>query len=105
MSNYISIHTTIPLHTDFMPVINQLLSDKLAACIQVSAPISSSYIWKNSIETTAEHQLIIKTTKKNYQTVRDTIINCHPYDIPQLYSTEWVDVLPEYKEWVDGQLT
>ena len=59
-----------------------LVDQKLAACVNIHAPMQSIYEWEGNIENETEVPLIVKTTAAQSDAARDAIIACHPYDEP-----------------------
>ena len=77
-----------------------LVTRKIAACANIF-PISSIYRWKGNL--TEEQVLLIKTTKKNTDKVRDEIKKLHSYDVPCIASFE-VDCNSDYETWVKSEV-
>lgn len=57
---------------------------RLAACVQISAPITSVYRWQNAIESTEEWQLSFKTTAARYAELEAHLQEAHDYDTPEI---------------------
>jgi periplasmic divalent cation tolerance protein len=55
--------TTLGESTDAVAFARVLVSDRLAACVNVLPAMTSLYWWKGSIEEDREQQLVIKTTR------------------------------------------
>ena len=81
-------------------IANQLVSQGLAACVQVGGPVESTYLWEGKIEVGSEWQCVIKTSKQRYQEVEKLILDQHNYDNPQLIGVEVVRIAPKYKQWL-----
>jgi periplasmic divalent cation tolerance protein len=47
-------------------IARQLLTEQLAACVNILPGISSVYRWQGQIETAQEHLLLIKTHARHY---------------------------------------
>ncbi len=61
-----------------------LVEARLAACVQISAAITSIYCWKGCMESAEEHCLSIKTTPDTLDDAIAWLERNHPYDVPEL---------------------
>ena len=82
----------------------KLLENRIAACVQTEGPISSSYWWKNKIETSEEWRCIIKTTAKKYDEVERTIRSLHPYEEPEIIGQPITAGSVTYLKWIEDSL-
>ena len=81
-------------------IINKLLSDKLAACIQ-SFSIKSSYTWKGSVCHDSETLLFIKTKAQFYKKVEKAILDMHDYETPEVIAVPVLFGSNGYLKWMD----
>ena len=65
---YSIVITTCANNEDAKPIIDALLSERLAACIQV-IPIRSHYTWKGAVAQENEVQLLIKAKSSLYDNI------------------------------------
>ena len=77
-----------------------LVTRRLAACVQIGGPIESCYRWKGQIETAREVPLIIKTTSARYSEVEAAIRAKHSYETPEIVAVPTVSGFEEYLRWV-----
>ena len=100
MSQCIIIQTTIPHEFNASPLIEHLLTNHLAGCIQVSDPITSHYRWEGALETSKERHVFIKTVSTLQTAIYDAIHDQHPYDTPEILTLfpDYVD--PNYRAWL-----
>ncbi|MEF3169447.1 MAG: divalent-cation tolerance protein CutA [Deltaproteobacteria bacterium] len=77
-----------------------LVERRLAACVQVSGPITSTYRWKGKVETAEEWRCSIKTLARNYQAVEEAIRELHSYELPEIQAFPVMHVLPAFAEWI-----
>ncbi|MFG2597338.1 divalent-cation tolerance protein CutA [Streptomyces sp. NPDC048462] len=76
---------------------------RLAACVQISAPVISVYRWENAIETTEEWQLLLKTTAERYDELEAHLQEAHDYDTPEIIAIPVVRGSAGYLGWVSAQ--
>lgn len=60
-----------------------LIEERLAACVNVLAPMTSFYRWKETIERETEWQLVIKTTEDRLPALEQRVHELHPYELPE----------------------
>ena len=77
-----------------------LISEQLAACVNILAPCTSVYQWQGKLEKASELPMMIKTTRNLYETLERTILKHHPYELPEIICVTIDDGLPAYLEWV-----
>lgn len=98
---YSIIITTVDRLDVAEKIIEELLSSKLAACIQ-TFNIHSSYIWKNAICKDDEIIIQIKTKTDLFNDVKSKIISLHPYETPEIIQVPVINGNQEYLNWIDG---
>ena len=62
MSRIVLVLTTVPSDALGEELATALVSERLAACVNIGAAMTSIYRWKGSVERETERQLVIKTT-------------------------------------------
>ncbi len=77
-----------------------LLQKKLVACVQVSGPIRSRYVWNGVQEESTEWLCHIKTLAANYAVVEAAIREVHTYDEPEIIAVSVTQASKGYAEWV-----
>ena len=93
------IISTYPNKKSIEKIANELVKNKLAACVNI-LKISSVYSWKGKVENTSEYLAIFKTTKKNTKILKDKIKKTHPYDVPEIVEIDPVSINKPYLEWL-----
>ncbi|MER8086022.1 divalent-cation tolerance protein CutA [Streptomyces sp. NPDC058316] len=78
---------------------------RLAACVQISAPVTSVYRWQNAIETTEEWQLLLKTTAERYDELEAHLLAAHDYGTPEVVAVPVVRGSARYLDWVSSETT
>lgn len=104
MSDYIQILTTAGTRDDAETIGRTLINERLAACVQLSGPILSTYRWQGSIETSQEWQCLIKTRRELFDLVEATIRRLHPYEVPEIIAVPIVAAHRGYLEWIDAEV-
>jgi periplasmic divalent cation tolerance protein len=102
MTDLILVLTTMPDDDRAEAVARTLVEERLAACVNVHAPMVSTYRWKGQVERDAERQLVIKTTGDRLSDVEARLRALHPYELPELVVIAASGSDP-YAAWVAGQ--
>lgn len=80
-----------------------LIENKLAACVNILAPVLSVYHWQGKTETATEVQLQIKTTGSCYPALQQCVLAQHPYQLPEIVALSVSEGLPAYLNWVQQE--
>ena len=104
MSDYIQVVTTTEHKQDAQTIARALVEERLAACVQVLGPITSTYHWKGEIETSQEWQCWAKSRRELYERVEEAIRRLHPYEVPEILAVEIVAGSRSYLAWLDEAL-
>lgn len=100
MVEAIQVTTTVADRADAERIAAALVAKKLAACVQVSGPIESSYRWKEKIETSQEWVCTIKTLRLLYGQVEEAIRSLHSFEEPEIVATPIVLGSEGYLNWI-----
>jgi len=92
--------TTMPDETSAKMLARKLVSEKLAACINLLPEMTSIYEWKGASEEGTEHLLLIKSTAGAYSRLEAAIRENHPYELPEIIATPISHGLPDYLNWI-----
>jgi len=103
MKSFIQISTTTETKKLAQKIAKYLVEQKLAACVQISGPIESTYRWKGNVETAIEWLCLIKTRTSLFKKVEAAIKKLHPYETPEIIATPIVKGSREYLNWLDKE--
>jgi periplasmic divalent cation tolerance protein len=92
--------TTLPADHDAAALGRQLVSEGLAACVNVLPPMQSVYQWHGTIHEDAERQMVIKTRVERLEALEARLRTLHPYEVPEFVVLPVVDGSTAYLEWV-----
>lgn len=80
-----------------------LVTEKLAACVNISSPVTSIYQWQGKVERAEEVCLTIKTSCKGYAACETKLRMLHPYELPEIVGIHVNEGLREYLAWVTAE--
>jgi periplasmic divalent cation tolerance protein len=104
MTSHIQISTTTESKEQAEKIAQHLLETKLAACVQITGPITSIYRWKGKVENAQEWLCMIKTREELFDKVEAAIKKLHSYETPEIVAAPIVKGSKEYLLWLDDEL-
>lgn len=99
----IIVFTHVPNMACAASIAQTLVHDKLAACVNISSPVTSVYRWQGQIEQATEIGLTIKTSCKVYPELATKLKAIHPYELPEIVAIHVNEGLPAYLQWVAAE--
>lgn len=78
-----------------------VVTEKLAACVNVLPGIRSCYVWEGKLTWSDEVLLLIKTTRGRFDQLQDRIKMLHSYSVPEIVSVTIEDAFDKYIAWID----
>lgn len=104
MNEYIQLFTTTENKQDAERIAETLIKKRLAGCVQIFGPITSTYWWKDNVEKAEEWICFIKSKKELYDKLEKTIKEIHPYETPEIIAVTLTAGSREYLEWLSNEL-
>ena len=95
--------TNVPDHALATTMARDLLDRRLAACVNIGAPVQSIYHWHERIETGQEVPVVVKTRAALYSNVEEAIRKIHPYDTPEIIAIPIIEGDARYLEWLRAE--
>ena len=97
---HVLVLTTLPADADAAVFARTLVSERLAACVNLLAPMESVYRWEGDVQRDAERQLIMKTTRARVDALWQRVRELHPYDVPEFLVLPIADGSDAYLRWL-----
>ena len=104
MSELVQVTTTVDSETAARAIADRLVTDRVAACVQIVGPITSIYRWQGKIEEASEWLCVAKSTARLAELVMATIRSTHPYEQPEILVTPVRESDAGYEAWVVGEV-
>ena len=95
----IIIISTYPNKNSINKIANELIKDKIVACVNITK-ISSIYSWQGKIKNTSEYLALFKTTQKNKKSLKEKIKATHPYKVPEIAEINITSINKSYLKWL-----
>lgn len=103
MAEFITVQTTIDSKEGAQKIAEAIVGKHLAACAQVSGPITSTYWWQGKMEQAEEWICTAKTRSELYNKLEQAIREVHTYDVPEILAVNVVAGSPDYLNWVSQE--
>jgi periplasmic divalent cation tolerance protein len=100
MKGYVQISTATNSKSKAESIARSLVAKGLAACVQVSGPITSVYRWNGKVETAKEWLCVIKSRREQFVQVQKEIKRMHSYELPEITVAK-ISGSKEYLSWID----
>ena len=103
MSDAVFLYSTFPDHESALRVAEHLVREKLVACANLSAPITSVYEWKGKLGTATEIAALLKTRRDLADRAIAAARTLHPYKVPCFVVLPIETGSSDYLNWVRAQ--
>lgn len=80
-----------------------LVEERLAACVQEIAGVTSTYRWEGAVRADTEVLLLIKTARNRVEALKARLPALHPHAVPELIAVDVVAGLDAYLNWVEAE--
>jgi periplasmic divalent cation tolerance protein len=100
---FLVVLCTVPTPEVGAKLARELVTLRLAACVNLLPALRSFYEWNGEQCEEAESQLVIKTRSARFAALRDWLRQHHPYDEPEILALPVADGSPSYLDWVRKQ--
>lgn len=100
MNQYCIVMSTFETLEQAKGVIDQVLSKKMAACVQ-TMDIGSHYIWQGEVCHDKEILVLFKTSESSYISLKSILEEIHPYETPEIIKIPIEDGGNSYLNWID----
>jgi len=102
--SHIIVLMTAPTKEEADKIVRQLLNQRLIACANTLSPVKSQYWWKNKVEEANEFLVVMKTQKKLFNKLAETIRQLHSYEVPEILALPIIKGAEPYLKWLDSVL-
>ncbi|OBQ57498.1 divalent-cation tolerance protein CutA [Halodesulfovibrio spirochaetisodalis] len=97
------VYMTVPTQEEARAIGKELVSQKLAACINIFPAIESIFRWENEVQSAHEVVLIAKTSEAKVTALTQAAKNLHSYDVPCILSLPITGGNPEFLSWIENE--
>jgi periplasmic divalent cation tolerance protein len=94
--------TTVATREDGERLAAELVTRRLAACVNIMGNCRSMYVWNEALETADEYVLLIKTRESLFDALQNAVLASHPYAVPELIAIPIVKGFSGYLQWLQA---
>ena len=106
MTDHVIIFCTCPDDDNHAKQLaEQLVSSRLAACVNIIPNVQSVYTWQGEIAHDSEKLLLIKSRRDRYPLIEEKIKSIHPYELPEIIMVTLDAGLPDYLNWINQSIS
>lgn len=85
-------------------IAEELVNNRLVACINIIPTIRSIYRWNNAVQKDNEVLMIMKTDSAKFSEVEQKIRSLHSYEVPEIISFPLENGSQGYLQWLESTL-
>jgi len=101
-NQYVIVMITTPNLEVGKKIANTLVEKKLAACVNLMAPIFSHYTWEGKINRDEEVLLLVKSRAEIFMSQLVPAVQAvHPYEVPEIIALPIIMGAENYLTWID----
>ena len=101
-TSVVVVLVTCPTRTAARKIARHLVTQRLAACVNIVPGMESLFYWQGKLDRCHEVLLIIKTTRAGFERLRCAVLKHHPYDCPEIIALPVEAGHRPYLHWVLG---
>ena len=100
MSRELVVFVTTSNSDEATRIGDTLVSERLAACVNIIPLIESIYRWEGKITRDQESLLIVKTTDEQYAELERRVKELHSYSTPEVIALKIETGSEQYLKWI-----
>ena len=94
------VFCTFPDAETAQRISTQIISENLAACVNLIPGVESIYRWEGKIEQASEVMAIFKVSAAAFEDLKENLLDKHPYDTPEIVGMAVDQVSEGYLKWI-----
>jgi periplasmic divalent cation tolerance protein len=102
-ARYLQVQTTTDSRAEAIELSRLAVEARLAACAQVSGPITSTYWWDDGVQREEEWLVLLKLPAEKYEELQTFLAERHSYDEPEIIAVPIVAGSAGYLDWVSEE--
>jgi len=104
MDSILIVTTTLPTMDAARLLGQQLIDERLAACVQIQGGVQSIYRWDGKVCNDTEVLLSAKTVTTQWNSIETFIMAHHPYQLPEIMALKPAEYSQVYGRWVNEEI-
>ena len=99
-SGYVVVFITTASYEEARKIVDELVAQRKAACVNIVPRVNSIFRWKGKIENAEESLLVVKTRARLFPEVVSAVKGIHSYEVPEIIALPIIDGNPDYLAWL-----
>jgi periplasmic divalent cation tolerance protein len=105
MNHELVILVTTPNNEEASRIADALVTERLAACVNIIAAVESIYRWEGKVTRDRESLMIIKSTTERYLELERRVKELHSYSTPEVVAIRIENGSEQYLKWLRESTT
>ena len=95
--------STFPTPDKAAEVARTLVTECLAACVNLVGQVRSIYRWQGELNDESETLAVIKTTREQFEALKMRLVELHPYEVAEVIALPVEAGHVPYLDWVEAE--
>ena len=104
MTEQVIVFVTCETKEQAERIAGAVVSEKLAACVNLVPGVRSCYVWEEKLTWSDEVMCVIKTTRGRFDELAARVRGLHSYGVPEIVAVGIEDADRAYSEWIDERV-
>ncbi|HEY5944966.1 MAG TPA: divalent-cation tolerance protein CutA [Kofleriaceae bacterium] len=96
------VFSTFPTPEKAAEIARTLVTEQLAACVNLVGPVRSIYRWQGELSDDSETLAVIKTTRERFEAMKTRLVELHPYEVAEVIALPIEAGHAPYLAWLTG---
>ena len=98
------VFVTVPDQAVGEKIAHALIDERLASCANLIPGLVSIYQWEGRRHREPEVLMVIKTRVDRFESLKERVLQLHPYQCPEIVSVPIEMGFHRYLQWIDGEI-
>ncbi len=103
MTDYIVVLITASKEEEAAKIAKDIVTSRLAACVNIVRGIRSIYRWQEKIEDEGEVLMIVKARRNLFGELKERVKELHSYTVPEIIALPIIEGSEEYLKWLGDE--
>lgn len=104
MNENVLVFVTVGSAEEGKKISQALIEDRLAACVSIIWPVTSTFRWEGDVCEETEGLLMIKTMSARMERIIHRVKELHSYETPEIIAMPVAGGSEEYLRWINGEV-